>query len=412
MTQPALEAIRPSVTKINMMKTPTADDLEDMHFRSVLERLTPNQGAQMLRYGWQREGVISLAQGEGSSKTPDFIAGAAYKALQDGKTFYAPALGVPELRQEISNYYQRLMGLNLPTSRIFATGSGTTAMHLALTSILEDGDDVVAVTPIWKNLLGAVELTQSKIIQVPLEPDESGWHLDLEKLFDACTNKTKAILIVSPSNPTGWIMPEHDMKAVLEFARDRGIWIVADEVYHRLTFDRPYAPSFLEIAAPEDRLFSVNSFSKAYAMTGWRLGWLVGPAASESVIRDIALYDNMGPPTYAQYGAIEALRHGEDWINDQLTLWKGNRDKLRTYFKKNDRITWPDSEASFYAFFKVDGEPDCVALSKRLIDEAALSLAPGCAFGKDCAGWLRLCFAVSEDKIDEAIKRLDQMIGC
>ena len=411
MTQPALEAIRPSVNTMTMIKTPTADDLERMHFRSVLERLSPNQGAQMLRYGWAREGVISLAQGEGSAKTPDFISNAAYKALQDGKTFYAPALGVPELRQEISNYYQRLMGLNLPTSRIFATSSGTTAMHLALTSILEEGDEVVAVTPIWKNLLGAVELTQSKTIQVPLEAGENGWTLDLDKLFDACTHKTKALLIVSPSNPTGWIMPEQDMKKVLEFARQSGIWIIADEVYHRLTFNKPYAPSFLEIAEPEDRLFSVNSFSKSYAMTGWRLGWLVGPAASESVIRDIALYDNMGPPTYAQYGAVEALRHGEEWIQDQLSLWKKNHDKLRAYVDQNDRITWPKSDATFYAFFKVDGEPDCLSLCKKLIDEAALSLAPGCAFGKCCAGWVRMCFAVTEEKTEEAIRRLDQVIG-
>ncbi len=393
------------------MKHKTPDQLEEMHFRSVLERLSPNQGAQMLRYGWQREGVISLAQGEGSCKTPDFIADAAYKALQDGKTFYAPALGVPELRQEIANYYEHLMGISLPTSRIFATGSGTTAMHLALTSILEEGDEVVAVTPIWKNLLGAVELTQSKIVQVPLEAQEKGWQLDLEKLFDACTTKTKAILIVSPSNPTGWIMPEHEMKEVLEFARDRNIWIIADEVYHRLTYDRPYAPSFLEICEPHDRLFSVNSFSKSYAMTGWRLGWLVGLAESESVIRDIALYDNMGPPTYAQYGSIESLRHGEAFIADQLKLWKINRDKLRAYFDSKGNILWPPSEATFYSFFKVEGEPDCLSLAKRLIDEAALSLAPGCAFGKCCSGWLRLCYAVSEDKMDEAIKRLDTVIG-
>jgi aspartate aminotransferase len=408
-------AISPEITPDYITEVPmkqnTIKNLEDMHFRSVLERLSPNPGAEMLRYGWAREGILSLAQGEGSSKTPDFIADAAYKALQGGKTFYAPALGIPELRQELSTYYQRLMGVSVPTNRIFATSSGTTAMHLALTAILNEGDEIVAITPIWKNLLGAIELTQSKTIQVALEPSEKGWNLDLEKVFDACTHKTKAILVVTPSNPTGWIMPKKDMQALLDFARDRGIWIISDEVYHRLTFDRPYAHSFLEIAKPEDRLFTVNSFSKAYAMTGWRLGWLVGPAQSEDVVRDIALYDNMGPPTYAQYGAVEAVRHGEDFIASQIALWKNNRQKLKDYFDSTGRVTFPDSSATFYAFFKVDGEEDCLAFSKKLIDEAAISIAPGCAFGKCCAGWMRLCFAVSDEKMEDAVQRLKQVIG-
>lgn len=380
-------------------------------FRSVLSALSPNQGAEMLRYGWTKPGILSLAQGEGSLKTPDFIAEATFKALQDGKTFYAPVLGVPELRQEISTYYSHIFNQNIPTSRIFVTSSGTTAMHLALTSVLDEGDEIVAVTPIWKNLLGAIELTQATGVQVPLEYSaEKGWHLDMDRLFDSVTSRTKALLIVTPSNPTGWTMKAHEIKTVLDFARARGIWIIADEVYSRIVYEGTRSPSFLDHARPDDKLFVVNSFSKSYAMTGWRLGWLVGPADSENAVRDLALYDNMGPPTYAQYGALAALRHGEPFIAEQLATWKSNRDMVMDRFKANGRIIMPEPEATFYAFFHVDGEPDCMSLVKRLIDEANLSLAPGCAFGKCCAGWVRMCFAVSGERMTEALDRLEKVV--
>lgn len=380
-------------------------------FRSVLSMLTPNQGAEMLRYGWTKPGILSLAQGEGSAPTPSFITDATYRALQDGKTFYAPVLGIPELRQEISNYYAQVFGHNIPTNRIFATSSGTTAMHLAMTAVLDEGDEIVAVTPIWKNLLGAIELTQAIGVQVPLEHKEGeGWTLDLEKLFAAVTYKTKAMLIVTPSNPTGWVMKAEEIKRVLEFARARGIWIIADEVYARTVFDGKRSASFLDYAYPDDRLFVVNSFSKAWAMTGWRLGWLVGPANSESSVRDLALYDNMGPPTYAQYGAVAALRHGEPFIAEQVALWKSNLDLVMDRFKSNGRLYMPRPEATFYAFFRVEGEPDCMHVVKRLIDEAGLSLAPGCAFGQCCAGWIRMCFAVSEARMTEALDRLEKVV--
>lgn len=380
-------------------------------FRSVLSALSPNQGAEMLRYGWTKPGILSLAQGEGSLKTPDFIIEATNKALQDGKTFYAPVLGVPELRQEISNYYAHIFNLALPTSRIFVTGSGTTAMHLALTSVLDEGDEIVAVTPIWKNLLGAIELTQAKGVQVPLEHDvDKGWYLDMDRLFDSVTSRTKAILVVTPSNPTGWTMTAQEIETLLDFCRARGIWIIADEVYSRIVFDGVRSPSFLDHARPDDKLFVVNSFSKAYAMTGWRLGWLVGPADSENAVRDLALYDNMGPPTYAQYGAIAALRYGEPFIAEQIATWKSNRDMVMDRFARNGRLIMPKPQATFYAFFQVEGEPDCMDLAKRLIDDGNLSLAPGCAFGKCCAGWLRMCFAVSGERMTEALDRLEKVV--
>ncbi|HPF77909.1 MAG TPA: aminotransferase class I/II-fold pyridoxal phosphate-dependent enzyme [Alphaproteobacteria bacterium] len=381
------------------------------NFRQTVQNLPANPGAEMLRYGWRKPDVLSLGQGEGCAPTPDFIVNAANAAMQAGKTHYGPVLGQPALREEISSYYKKIFDFDIPPSRVFITGSGTTAMHLALTSILDRDDEVVAITPIWKNLLGAVELAQAKTRQVAMEYDEQdGWTLDLQKLFDACNDKTKAILVVTPSNPTGWVMGKEDMKRLMDFARERKIWIVSDEVYNRSVYGQQHAPSFLEVANADDLLMTVNSFSKAWAMTGWRLGWLVGPAFSEGIIRDIALYDNMGPPTFTQFGGIHAIRDGEDFITQQLGLWESNLDLVMDRLGKNPKIHISRPASTFYAFFKVEGEPDCLAFAKRLIDEADLSLAPGCAFGKNCAGWMRLCFAVSEKKLVEALDRLEKAI--
>lgn len=381
-----------------------------LNLRACIENLSRNPGAEIVRYGWRKKDVISLGQGEGDAPTPDFIIAGAEKALAAGKTFYAPVLGHPEARQEVSNYYSRIYNLQIPTQRVFMTSSGTTAMHLALTALLDEGDEVIAVTPIWRNLLAAVELAQGRIKEVALRDTDGKWSLDLDKLFDACTSKTRVIMIASPSNPTGWVMSRAEMEALLEFTRPRGIWIISDEVYGRIVYDGTRAPSFLDVAEPEDRLFTVNSFSKAWAMTGWRLGWLVGPADAEEAIRDIALYNTMGPPSFTQYAAIEALRHGEPFIAQQLQLWRSNMDVVFERFARNGRISGFPPEATFYAFFKVEGERDCLGLARRMIDEGSLSLAPGCAFGTVGQGYIRLCFAVSRPRLDEALDRLEQVI--
>lgn len=386
------------------------EPISNLKLRHIVENLSPNAGAEIVRYGRRKTGVLSLGQGEGDLATPEFIIRAAERAMMAGKTFYGPVLGHEELRQEIATYYARLHGVDLPSHRVFVTGSGTTAMHLALTAILDEDEEAVAVTPIWKNLLGAVELAEAHVREVPLRYENGRWNLDLDRLFDACTAKTRVMLITSPSNPAGWVMTREEMRAVLEFARVRDIWILSDEVYARTTYDIAHAPSFLEVAEADDKIFIVNSFSKNWAMTGWRLGWLVGPAFAEAPIRDIAIYDNMGPPSFTQFGGIEALRHGEPFIQQQLDLWRANRDLVHEAFRQTNRIESEKPASTFYSFFKVDGETDCLAFARRLIDDVSLSMAPGCAFGKVGAGYMRMCFAVSKPRLEDALDRLQTAI--
>jgi len=321
-------------------------------------------------------------------------------------------LGSNELRQSLSDYYGRIYGLDIEPQRFFVTTSGSTAMHLSLTALVSAGDEVVAVTPIWKNLLGAIELTQAKTQQVSLDYDGASdeWQLDLDKLFCAVNERTRVIMLVSPSNPTGWLANYDEMRAILDFARERGIWVIADEVYGRLTYDDVRAPSFLDIAREDDLLLVVNSFSKSWAMTGWRMGWIVGPRLAEAKITEVAMYNNLCLPDFTQYGAMAALEKGEDFIAEQLDLWRSNRDLVVERFKSmgNVRMSYPRS--TFYAFFKVEGEDDCIELSKRLIDEAGVLLAPGIAFGKEAKGYVRLCFAVSRERLTEALDRIEKVL--
>ena len=368
-----------------------------------------------MNYAAGKKDMITLAQGEGDSPTPDFIARAAFRAMQDGHTVYGPTLGQDPLREAISKYYERIYGFDIPSERVFVTASGSTAMHLSLAALLDKGDEVVAITPIWKNLLGAIELTQADTTQVSLDfSDEDGWTLDLEKLFDSCSEKTKVILVVTPSNPTGWSAAQDEMRAILDFARERGIWVLADEVYGRIVYESDHeelrADSFLDVARDDDLLLVVNSFSKSWAMTGWRLGWIVGPKMAEDKIRDVALYNNLCPPTFTQYGAIAALEEGEAFLKSQIDLWRGNRDLLVERFQNLGNVHMGYPRATFYGFFKVDGQSDCKAMTKRFVDEAGVLLSPGCAFGKTATGYIRMCFAVSEARLVEALDRMDKVL--
>lgn len=380
------------------------------HFTAPLENLSANPGDAVMRYAKERDDVMFLAQGQSDIPTPDFIMDAAIEAMRGGKTFYGAPLGQDALREAISRYYKNIYGLQIPASRAFVTPSGTSAMHIALSMILSPGDHVVALTPIWKNFLGAVELTGAKTTQVSLDLKEGEWSLDLNALFDAVTEDTKALIVVTPSNPTGWFASAEEIEAIMKFARERGIWVLSDEVYSRMAYGRTRAPSFLDVAQEDDPLLVLNSFSKNWSMTGWRLGWIVAPQVADEKIYSANLYNNLCTSTFSQYGAVAALDEGEGFLADHIKLWEKNREKVvqRLGQHENVEIIYPKS--TYYAMFRIKGEEDCLALSRKLIEEAAIALAPGCAFGEASRGYVRLCFAVSETTLDEALDRIEKVV--
>lgn len=388
---------------------PTQNSLP--HMRPMLENIRRNPSAEIACYARQKQGVISLGVGESDQPTPDFIRRAGERALEQGDTFYSPPLGKPELRQELSDYHKRIYGLDIAPERFAVTPSGSTAVHLAFSALFDPGDEVVVVSPLWRNIFCSMQMHDVTIREVTLDVDEKDWSLDLEKLFAAVTPSTRAIVINAPNNPTGWVMGQEDIGRVMDFARARDIWVISDEVYSRMAFGMTRAPSFLDAAGPQDRLIVVNSFSKNWLMTGWRLGWLVVPEGTEKHFYDLALYVSMCPSSIAQAGAMAALRDGEEFLAAQNEHYGRNIDLLMDAYERTGRIRAVRTASGIYSFFSVDGEPDDMALARRLIDEGGLALAPGCAFGSTGGGYLRLCFAVSEDRLRESMRRLEKVLA-
>lgn len=382
----------------------TIEELPGSLIRHVAE---PNMG---------REGLLKLWFGEPDVPTPEFIKRAAEAALTDNQVFYAKNRGVPELREAISTYMRGLHGYDIGIDRITVTGSGMNAIMMISEALMSAGDNMVAVGPIWPNCKETVRIMDAEARQFSLELGEDGrWQLDIDALFATCDERTRAIFVNSPGNPTGWVMRPSEQKAVLEECRKRGIWLIADEVYIRLAYesDLPLgrAPSFLDVSDPEDRLIVINSFSKSWSMTGWRLGWITHPADAGEGFEKLVEYNIANPTTFVQYAGITAIRDGEEFIAETLERYRRNRDIVVQRLGAMKRVTLSRPEGAFYAFFAVDGMTDSVEFAQKLIDECGVGLAPGRAFSEDGEGWMRLCFAADTKTISEAMDRLDPVLG-
>lgn len=362
-------------------------------------------------HGWGKEGLIPFWFGEGDQSTPDFIAKSAADALMRGETFYTDQRGIKELRGELVAYTKRTFGVDVGDDQVSLVTAGMSGLYLVMDMLVERGDEVVVVGPVWPNIYSTVSIHGGTVRDVSIRMTADGWSLDLEELFAAVTGKTKAIFINSPGNPTGWLMEADQQRAVMDFARERGVWVVADEVYHQLVFDRAVAPSFLQVARPDDRLVVVNSFSKSWMMTGWRLGWLTHPAALAPVIAKLVQITTSGVPQFLQRGAITALRDGDPVIRDIRAQCLAGRDIVFDRLESWPRVRAARPKAAFYAFFAVDGMTDSLAMAKRLIDETNVGLAPGIAFGAAGEGYLRLCFAAGEETLTRGLDRLEAILG-
>jgi len=335
-----------------------------------------------------------------------FIADAAAKSLAAGETFYTYQRGLPGLREALARYHQRVFDKSLPAERFLVTGSGMHAIQLAVRLTAGTGDEVVVPTPTWPNITATVTVAGATVAPVAMRLGNAGWRLDLDQLFAAVNARTRALFINSPCNPTGWTATRDELSAILAFARARGIWIIADEVYHRFYYDGARSPSFYDVADPEDRLIYVNTFSKNWAMTGWRIGWLSAPTALGQAIENLIQYSTSGTAAFMQRAAIVALDQGDDFIRLQVERARQGRDIVATGLRSTGRVRFAEPAGAFYMFFAVDGEADTRRLAFRLVDEANIGLAPGDAFGEAGRGYMRLCFLRSPAQMAEATGRL------
>ncbi len=384
---------------------------DDPRLSAIMHAVTESEIAQVWKLGFEIPDVVGLWVGEGDLPTPGFISEAAVKALKDGHTFYTHKSGIPELRAAIQRYHGRIYGVEPAIERVTVTGSGMNGILMLMQALLDPGDSVVVVTPVWPNIFAAIQIQRGGIREVPLHPDGDRWRLDLEQLFAACDDTTKAMFIVSPANPTGWMMTGEEQAAVVAFCRERNILYIADEVYHRFVYDgRGAAPSVLEVMRPDDPVAIVNSFSKMWAMTGWRLGWVISPPKLAKALDTLVEYNTSGSQAFLQHACVVALDEGEPFISEQLERCRRARDLVTQRFSAMPRIRLMRPEAAFYAFFGIERVKDSLGFAKTLVREARVGLAPGTAFGRSGQGWFRLCYAGSIDRLRDGLDRLESAL--
>lgn len=381
-----------------------------LHLRPEAEQAPTSGIVDVFNYGRHREGLIPLWVGEGDLPTPSFICEAATRSLAAGETFYTYQRGIPELRQALARYHERLYGRPVDAERFFVTSGGMPAAQIAVRMMAGTGDEVLIPTPAWPNFAGAITVSGARPVGVPMNFSEAGWSLDVERLEQAITPRTRAFVINSPANPTGWTASLADLTAVLDMARRHGIWIIADEIYGRFVYDPALTidartPSFRDVMTPEDRVLFVQTFSKNWAMTGWRLGWIEAAPALGQVIENLIQYQNSGTPVFVQRGGVAALDEGEAFVAHQIERARQGRD-IVSRLTQSGLVDLPPPSGAFYAFLRVKGGRSSQEIATRLIDEANVGLAPGTAFGAAGEGYLRLCYARNPQILEEAVQRI------
>lgn len=370
-------------------------------------RLAPDSGiSSIIDYGRGRPGLIPMWAGEGDQATPDFITAAAVAGLQAGETFYTWQRGMPDLRRALADYHSRHFGHPAAPEEFLVTGSGMHAIQLALQATAGAGDEAVYLSPAWPNFSAAAGVMGATPVPVELTFSEQGWALDVERLAAAITPRTRVLFINSPSNPTGWTADRETLASILALARKHGLWIIADEIYALFNYTGDRAASFLDVMEPEDRVIFVNSFSKNWAMTGWRIGWLRVHPSLQQTFENLIQYSNSGVPQFLQRGALAALDHGDEFIAQQVERAAAARDMVCRILGATNRVKLSPPAGAFYLFFAVDGLPDARAAAAEIVDKANVGLAPGTAFGVGGDGYLRLCFHRRLDQVEEAAERL------
>jgi aspartate/methionine/tyrosine aminotransferase len=373
--------------------------------RAAVRALTASKIRELYNEGLGKPNVLAFWVGEPDEPTPDFIRKAGSDSIARGELFYTHNLGIPELREALAKYLSRLH-TGIEPDEVAVTTAGVNALMIASQLVVDPGDRVVQVVPLWPNLQEIPKILGATVETVPLRFAQD-WKLDLDQLLDALRPGTKALYLNSPNNPTGWTVSAEDQKAILEHCRRHGIWIFADDAYERLYYgEEGVAPSFLDIASKEDRLISANTFSKSWLMTGWRLGWLVVPASLTADLGKLIEYNTSCAPVFVQRAGIAAVKEGEPVIARTRYRFRKARDFLISELRNIPRVEVAVPTGTMYVFFKVDGMKDSLAFCKKLVRETGLGLAPGSAFGPDGEGFVRWCFAASEEKLADGVARL------
>lgn len=351
--------------------------------------------------------VDFLCFGESDQPSPPAAHQAAIDALAQGATKYPDVRGLPPLRQAVADYLTGLHARPVAESRIQITASGMAAMNIALAAVLRAGQRAVLHEPAWPNVGNAMLVRGAIVDPIELTALENGrFQLDLDQL-DKKLAGARVFVLNSPNNPTGWTATLAELEAILAICRRHGTWLIADEVYSRLTYDRDAiaAPSLLDIAQPEDRVIVVNSFSKTWVMTGWRLGWLVVPDGVRDAITEIVETTHSGVAPFIQQAGLAAIGDLETPAGFRAHCETG-RALATAALSGLNGIRYAAPDGAFYAFLSIDGLHDSLDLARNLVTRHGVAVAPGSAFGPAGEGCLRVCFAQSPTRLNRALDRL------
>ena len=382
--------------------------------RQAILDLAQSRIREVANAGLGQTDLLAFWFGESDEVTPEPIRQAAIASLQRGETFYSHNLGLPELRQAVAHYMTQRHG-PVELDRLAITSGGVNALMLATQSLVDAGDEVVAVTPVWPNLTAQAAIMGARLCCVPLQAHNGQWQLDIEALLVAVTANTKLLIVNAPNNPTGWTLTRQEQQRILDHCRRTGTWILADEVYERLYFDASAngcAPSFLDLAVADDRLVVVHSFSKSFLMTGWRLGWLVMPPSMTAQMGKLIEFNTSCVSVFTQRAGIAALENTDSITPAVVAHLKLCRDTLLPLLQTLPGLEVSAARGGMYAFFKLAGHTDSLQTAKRLVAEAGLGLAPGEAFAPEAKGWLRWCFASRDpQRLVQGVERLRRWLA-
>jgi aspartate/methionine/tyrosine aminotransferase len=376
--------------------------------RADIRRIPLENISSLARGAFGDPSIIPLWFGEGDVEAPAFIGEAMAKAIADGHVFYTHQNGIPELRQTLADYLTGLGAQLVTPDRITVAFSGMYAIMLAIQLACEAGDNVIAIDPVWPNTGGMARLVGAEVRSARMDySPNGGWTVDPDKVARQIDDRTRAVFFASPGNPTGAMVPLETQKALLELCRARGVWLIADEVYNRLAFGRSSAPTILDIADPEDRLIVINSFSKSWAMTGWRLGWMVHPPSIGPTLAMMVQYTTSGVSTFLQHAGVAAVRDGEPFVAWMRSYCETGMGIVCDALEALPRVRLgPRPQAGMYAYFEVDGMPDSRQACLDILAKTQVGLAPGVFFGPGSESFFRACVCRKPEVLREAMGRL------
>jgi len=381
-----------------------------MQFRPEVLNVKESPLVRIATVAEHRPDSHKLCYGESDMPTPEFICRASYEASLAGHTFYTYPGGCVELREAIREKFQALQGVEYDTDEVVCTVGAGMAIFLAVRALVGPGDNAIVICPAYSIFTSAITMSGGETRPVPLLREGDRFCLDLDRVRSAVDSRTRMLIINSPSNPTGWVISREEQEAIWLLATEHNFMILSDEIYDRLVFDGPVAPSFARVATDRDHLIVVNGFSKSYTMTGWRLGYGLAGERLIALMTKAGEFMTSSPPAMVQQAGIVALRDGEDYVGQIRGLYSERRNLVMERLRGVPQVSLPPPDGGFYAFIEVEGLRDSLAFAERLVNETGVALAPGSAFGQGGEGYLRLCFASSEEILKSALARFDEFM--